>query len=177
MAPGFWLNWLLASFAFSLGGGLTRFLVGPADHPGAALAGGLIVGVLLGGGQWIPLRKFLPVGGAWIAATTIGTAIGIGSASLAFGGASTISSQILSWLIAGVAVGCAQWTVLRKATKDAIWWIPCVSVAWASGWGVSRAVGVAATEHFVVFGFSGAFVFQVVLGAMVRWLGKGKGAR
>ena len=49
--------------------------VGAVDSVGAALAGGLIAGAVIGAAQWFVLRKIVPW--IWIAATSVGMAVGL----------------------------------------------------------------------------------------------------
>jgi len=57
----------------------------------------------------------------WILATTVGWAIGF----------------VLSEFVVGVAVGLAQWVVLRKRIERSGWWILVSGVGWAAGRGLA----------------------------------------
>jgi len=57
----------------------------------------------------------------WILATTVGWAIGF----------------VLSEFVVGVAVGLAQWVVLRRRIERSGWWILVSGVGWAAGRGLA----------------------------------------
>ena len=79
---GFWLRWLPTFVGFIAGGALATAVSGRLDSLPAAVAGGALAGAVIGGGQWLVLRRLLPGAAWWIAATAVGQAAG-----LAVGGA------------------------------------------------------------------------------------------
>ena len=64
---------------------IANVVVGPVDSVGAALAGGLIAGAVIGAAQWLALRPLVPW--IWIAATSVGMAVGlaVGAALVDYG--------------------------------------------------------------------------------------------
>ena len=119
--------------------------------PGGALGGAFIestiFGTVLGTAQWLLLRKYVPTW-KWIGATIVSwIAIGLVGEVLflsfkdtsAIGAISNFLSHFKPWsflllqavgLIPLIAVGIAQWFVLRRYVRAANWWIliPPVSV-------------------------------------------------
>src|SRR5688500_18917003 len=68
--------WPLAIIlGFPIAGYIANLTVGAVDSVGAALAGGLIAGAVVGVAQWLALRRV--VTWIWIAATSIGMAAGL----------------------------------------------------------------------------------------------------
>src|SRR3954447_765160 len=76
--------WAASFLGFPTGGSAAIAAVGRVDSPTAALVGGALTGVVVGGAQVLATRalrdrgrRLPPV--AWIAATTVGTAVGVGA--------------------------------------------------------------------------------------------------
>src|SRR5205823_8488175 len=61
--------------SFPIGGLIAELVVDGVDSVGAALAGGLIVGAIIGAAEWFALRQW--VSWLWIAATSAGMAVGL----------------------------------------------------------------------------------------------------
>ena len=61
--------------SFPIGGYLADLVVDGVDSAGAALVGGLIAGLIIGAAEWFALRRW--VSWLWIAATSIGMAVGL----------------------------------------------------------------------------------------------------
>src|SRR4051794_13895707 len=80
-----WAWPLAALIGFPIGGELAHVAVGPVDSVGAALAGGLIAGAVIGAAQWLAIRRRVPW--MWIASTSIGMAVGlaVGAALVDYG--------------------------------------------------------------------------------------------
>ena len=66
-------------------GGLAAEIVGRVDSPGPAIAGGAITGAILGFAQWLGMRRTGPSPIAWIIATAVGFAVGLGAGAAAVG--------------------------------------------------------------------------------------------
>ena len=102
-------------------------------HKGLA---GVAIGLGLGVGQWLFLRRRLDAAAWWIVATLIGfglagAAMGVGTTDeLARRG---LTSEVVGFVL-GAAAGVAQWVVLRRESGRAIWWIPANTAAFGLGW-------------------------------------------
>ena len=149
---------------FPIGGYAANLIVGKIDSVGAALIGGLITGLIVGAAQWFALRQL--VRRVWIAATSIGMAVGLtaGAAFVDYG----ISRGDLALMgaVTGLVVGGLQAFLLARRGSGALWWMAVNPPAWALAWIVTTFVITRnVKEHFAVFGASGAIVF-----ALLTWL-------
>jgi hypothetical protein len=148
-----------------IGGFIADLVVDGVDSVGAALAGGLIVGAIIGAAEWFALRQ--RVSWLWILATTAGMAVGLvaGAALVDYG----IDRGDVSLLgaVNGAAVGVMQALVFaRRRIPGAFWWAVANPPAWALGWFVtSYVITRNIDERFPIFGASGALVF-----GLLTWL-------
>jgi len=87
-----------------------------------------MVGLLTGILQYVLLRRYLPRMGWWVLATTGGWLLGL----LLF--LITIEKGFLNlglmFLVMGLAIGIAQWLLLRRRLTQAGWWIAANVVSW-----------------------------------------------
>ena len=101
-------------------------------HKGIA---GAAIGIGLGAGQWLLMRHYLEKAGWWIVVTVVGFAVG--GALMGFGTTEELSKRGLSretvGFVLGATAGVAQWTVLRRRSPRAIWWIPASIGAFGFG--------------------------------------------
>jgi hypothetical protein len=150
---------------FPIGGYLADLVVNGVDSVGTALIGGLITGVVIGAAEWFALRRW--VSWLWIAATTIGMAVGLtaGAALVDYG--ISRGDLVLMGAVTGVGVGVLQALVLaRHRVSGAFWWAVANPPAWALGWLVtSYVISRNVKEQFAIFGASGAIVF-----GLLTWL-------
>ena len=151
--------------SFPIGGLLADLVVDGVDSVGAALAGGLIAGVVIGAAEWFALRRW--VSWLWIPATSIGMAAGLtaGAALVDYG--ISRGDIVLMGAITGVGVGVLQALVLaRHRVSGAFWWAVANPPAWALGWLVtSYVISSNVKEQFTNFGAGGALVF-----GLLTWL-------
>jgi hypothetical protein len=179
-APGDWTStarriwlWPVAILvSFPIGGEIADLVVDGVDSVGAALAGGLIVGAVIGAAEWFALRQ--RVSWLWIPATTLGMAVGlVAGAALVDYGIDRVD-LVLMGAVNGLAVGAMQALVLaRHRISGAFWWAVANPPAWALGWFVSSyVISRNIDERFPIFGASGAIVFGlltwVLLAALFR---------
>jgi hypothetical protein len=163
--PRMWL-WLVAILvSLPIGGYIANLVVDGVDSVGAALAGGLIVGAVIGAAEWFALRQ--RISWLWIPATMTGMAIGLvaGAALVDYG--IDRGDLALMGAVNGVAVGTMQALVLaRHRIPGALWWAVANPPAWALGWFVSSyVISRNIDERFPIFGASGALVF-----GLLTWL-------
>jgi hypothetical protein len=149
---------------FPIGGYAANIIVGKIDSIGAALIGGLITGLIVGAAQWFALRRLVPR--LWIAATSIGMAVGLtAGAALVDYGISRVDLALMG-AVTGLVVGGIQAFLLARRGSGALWWLVVNPPAWALAWFVTTFVITKnVKEHFAVFGASGAIVF-----ALLTWL-------
>ena len=168
--PPVWA-WPLASLlGFPIGGLIANVIVGPVDSVGAALAGGLIAGAVVGAAQWLALRSVLPW--FWIAATSLGMAAGlaVGAAVVDYG--IDRGDLMLMGAITGVGVGVLQAVVLaRQGFSGAPWWAVLNPPVWALAWLVSSyVISANIDERFTNFGASGTLLYALVTALLLAWM-------
>lgn len=107
----------------------------------------LLLGLLLGIGQWFVLRAYLDKVCAWIPLTTIGLLAGI-MLGLSMGSRFDAGDWIPSIPLAvGTVLGIFQWPVLAREFDRSILWIPTSILSWTFGLGLVLAVFSAFTTH------------------------------
>jgi hypothetical protein len=160
-----WLWPVAVLVSFPIGGLIADVVVDGVDSLGAALAGGLIAGAIIGAAEWFALRQW--VSWLWTLATGVGMAAGLtaGAALVDYG--IDRGDLLLMGAVTGVGVGVLQALVLaRHRIPGAVWWAVANPPGWALGWFVTSYVITAnVDERFPVFGLSGALVF-----ALLTWL-------
>jgi hypothetical protein len=157
-----WLWAVAILVSLPIGGYIADLVVNGVDSVGAALAGGLIVGAVIGAAEWFALRQ--RVSWLWIPATIVGMAVGLvaGAALVDYGiGRGDLA---LMGAVNGLAVGTMQALVLaRHRVSGALWWAVANPPAWALGWFVSSyVISRNIDERFPIFGASGAIVFGLL---------------
>ena len=160
-------RWLPTFLAFPVGGYLVIETIGSRADPLSAAAGGLVVGVLVGAGQWLALRP-TRIGRRWAAYTAGAAAGGTALAAAVAGTGTGIGDLMLNGLITGAAVGAAQSALLGRAALARVAWTAVTAAAWALGWLVTGNVIVDAERGHHAFGSSGAIVVTVITGLALR---------
>ena len=166
--PRVWAWPLAILVGFPVGGLIANVTVGAVDSVGAALAGGLIAGAIVGAAQWLALRRLVPW--LWIGATSIGMAAGLslGAALVDFGIGRV--DLMLMGAVTGAVVGGLQAAVLaRQRIVGAAWWAVANPPAWALAWLVSSYVITAnIDERFTNFGASGCLLYALLTGGLLE---------
>jgi hypothetical protein len=107
----------------------------------------LINGAIIGGFQWLILRQYCSNGVSWIWLTAAGSSLWtllttawvvlFFALSLAVPRLGSIvpflASPIIIEIVASIAIGFAQWILLRKIVKKAFWWMAVYPIAKAIG--------------------------------------------
>jgi hypothetical protein len=169
-APRMWL-WVVAVLvSFPIGGLIADLVVDGVDSVGTALAGGLIVGAVIGAAEWFALRQ--RVSWLWIPATVVGMAIGLVAGAALVDYSIARGDLALMGAVNGVAVGAMQALVLaRHRIPGALWWAVANPPAWALGWFVSSyVISANIDERFPIFGASGVLVFGLLTGFLLARL-------
>jgi hypothetical protein len=165
-----WAWPLAVLLGFPIGGLIADVIVGPVDSFGAALAGGLIAGAVIGAAQWFALRQLLPW--LWIAATSVGMAAGLAVGATLVDYGISRGDLMLMGAVTGVGVGGLQALVLaRQRISGAAWWAAANPPGWALAWLVSSYVlSSNVDEQFTNFGASGALLFAILTGLLLELL-------
>ena len=168
--PLVWAWPLAILVGYPIGGLLANVIVGHVDSVGAALAGGLIAGAVIGTAQWLALQPLVPW--LWAAATSVGMAIGLAAGSGLVDYGTERGDVVLMGAVTGLAVGGLQAIVLaRSGVAGAVWWAVANPPAWALGWLVTSYVITSnVDEQFTNFGAGGALLFAVLTGLLLARL-------
>ena len=168
--PRLWAWSLAALLGFPIGGYAANLTVGAVDSVGAAIPGGLIAGAVIGAAQWIALRQLVPW--LWIAAMSIGMAVGLtlGAALVDYG--ISRGDLMLMGAITGAGVGGLQAIVLaRQRISGAAWWAAANPPAWALAWLISSyVISANIDKRFTNFGASGVLLYALVTGLLLGWM-------
>ena len=130
-----------------------------------------LLGLLTGLLQCLPLRRYLPRTGWWIAATALGWSLGFAVAYLGYAIWPVALNANSTWAVEivfvsiGAATGLVQWLVLRRRVPRAGWWV----LASALGWGLVRPIAGEAFTSLLELLIIGA-VPAVVTGLALWWL-------
>ena len=168
--PHVWAWPLAALLGFPIGGEIAHVVVGPVDSLWAALAGGLIAGAVIGAAQWLVLRRLVPW--VWIAATSVGMAVGLAAGAALVDYGTSRGNLVVVGAVTGVLVGGLQALVLaRQRISGAVWWAMANPPAWALGWLVtSYVITKNVEERFTNFGAGGTLLFALLTGLVLAWL-------
>jgi hypothetical protein len=148
--------------SFPIGGYLADLVVDGVDSVGAAVLGGLIAGLVIGAAEWLALRRW--VSWLWIAATSIGMAVGLTAGAAVVDYGTSRGDIMIMGAITGLGVGALQGLVLAKSrVPGALWWAVVNPPAWALCWLVtSYVITRNVQDQFPNFGASGAVVFGLL---------------
>jgi hypothetical protein len=161
-----WLLWTAGFLAFPIGGALATAATGRINDFGSALLGGLIVGAVIGTGQWLVARRLLDPK-TWIPATAVAMSIGLAVGAWLVGYGTSLSELALMGFITGIPLGAAQAYLLRDRLANAWVWAAAMPLLWALGWTVTTAGGIEVDRQFAVFGAYGAITFMALSGVLL----------
>jgi hypothetical protein len=168
--PPVWAWPLACLIGFPIGGYIANVVVGPVDSIGSALGGGLMAGAVIGAAQWLALRRFVPW--LWIAATSVGMAVGlVAGAALVDYGISRGELLVMGAATGLVVGGLQAWVFARQQIPGAVWWAVVNPPAWALGWLVtSYVITKNVEEQFTNFGAGGVVAFVALTGIVLAAL-------
>jgi hypothetical protein len=161
-----WLLWTAGFLAFPIGGALATAVTGRIDNFGSALIGGMVVGAVIGAGQWLVARRLLDPR-TWIPATAVAMSIGLGVGAWAVGYGTSLGELALMGFITGIPLGAAQAYLLRDRLANAWVWAAAMPLLWALGWTVTTVGGIDVDQQFAVFGAYGAITFMALSGVLL----------
>jgi hypothetical protein len=165
-----WAWPLAALLGFPIGGLVANLTVGAVDSVGAALAGGLIAGAVVGTAQWLALKQFMAW--HWIAATSLGLGAGLAVGAAVVDYSIDRPDLMLMGAISGLGVGALQALVLgRHGFAGAVWWAVLNPPTWALAWLISSyVISANIDERFTNFGASGVLLYALVTGVLLAWM-------
>jgi len=168
--PRVWAWPLAALLGFPIGGYVANLTVGAVDSVGAAIAGGLIAGAVVGAAQWVALRQVVPW--LWIAATSLGMGVGLAIGAAIVGYGIDRGDLMLMGAVTGLAVGGLQAVVLaQRGIAGAWWWVVANPPTWAVAWLISSyVISANIDERFTNFGASGVLLYALVTGLLLAWM-------
>jgi hypothetical protein len=161
-----WLLWTAGFLAFPIGGALATAATGRVNDLGSALLGGLVVGAVIGTGQWLVARRLLDAK-TWIPATAVAMSIGLAVGAWVVSYGTSLSELALMGFITGIPLGAAQAFLLRDRVANAWVWGAAMPLLWALGWTVTTAGGIDVDQQFAVFGAYGAITFMALSGVLL----------
>jgi hypothetical protein len=161
-----WLLWTAGFLAFPIGGALATAVTGRIDNFGSALIGGMVVGAVIGAGQWLVARRLLDPR-TWVPATALAMGIGLGVGAWVVGYGTSLRELALMGFITGIPLGVAQAYLLRDRLANAWVWAAAMPLLWALGWTVTTVGGIAVDQQFAVFGAYGAITFMALSGVLL----------
>jgi hypothetical protein len=162
-----WLLWLAGFLSFPIAGIAAEAVVGRVDDAGSALIGGLVVGAVIGTGQWLVARHLLGDPRAWIPATAVAMGVGLLVGAWVVGYGTSLGELALMGFITGIPLGAAQAYLLRDRVANAWVWAAAMPLLWALGWTVTTAAGVDVERQYAVFGALGAITFMALSGVLL----------
>jgi hypothetical protein len=141
-----WLGWVtLTTISVAFGYVLADYIIRTVPiyirgEPVIRASYDIIVGTVLGVGQWLILRPYFRRAGWWILASSLGLCLnGIISGFMwedvfKIQGWTSVSWDAFSELMSRTPVGFMQWLFLRQYTHRSGGWIILTPVSWAIGW-------------------------------------------
>jgi serine/threonine protein kinase len=140
-----WLGWVaLTTISVAIGYVLADYIIRTVPiyfrgEPVIRASYDIIVGTMLGVGQWLVLRPYFRRAGWWILCNSLGLCLnGIISGFIWYflnaRGWNSASWDALSELVSRSPVGLMQWLFLRKCAPRSGGWIIITAVSWAMAW-------------------------------------------
>jgi hypothetical protein len=168
--PRAWAWPLAALLGFPIGGYVANLTVGAVDSVGAAMAGGLIAGAVVGAAQWVALRQFVPW--LWIAATALGMGVGLAIGAALVDYSIDRAELMLMGAVTGLVVGVLQALVLaRQGFAGVAWWAIANPPVWAVAWLISSyVISANIDKRFTNFGASGVILYALATGLLLAWM-------
>ncbi|MGH9363272.1 MAG: hypothetical protein ACRD2T_15280 [Thermoanaerobaculia bacterium] len=182
-----WLRWTVLT-TVGLAAGLVAALA--AGGPVEAVVGMLlampvvtgIVGLVLGGTQWLELRRRVRPAGRWIAASAVGLSIGLlggvaiveqigravtgGQVSLrTMGSGWVIASFAVVGVVSGLLLGLMQWLAFRRFGLPGAFWVATSTLAMSAALFAGALVAETVTRGVMTPG--GFALFALLAGAIL----------
>lgn len=150
----FWFQWVLVT--------AVSWAVG--------VLGGVLFGAVVGVAQWLVLRRHIPRAGWWVLASTVGWFVALN--------VSGALDRVLDWTlwyisgaVGGMAVGAAQWLVLRRRVARAGWWmLPTIAGGCTSWYSTLMLFEINVFLGVVMVEFVSGALYGAITGSVLVWL-------
>lgn len=132
-----------------------------------------LFGLILGGTQWLVLRRYSTRGGWWwVVATTAGWLVGRMPFFLV---TITFNWPVVGWAIMGALIGLGQWFIVRRIVAQAYWWVLANVVAMVAGRMVVQSVinAVGFTQGWGDSWFLAGAIYGGITGIVLIYLMRG----
>jgi hypothetical protein len=160
-------RWMVSFAGYPLGGYAVFLTIGHVDGPGAALAGGLLTGLILGVIQAWALGQEQRLRWAWTSATGAGLMAGVVVGAGMVGYRTDLRSLVIQGAVSGALLGIAQAAALFRRLGAVVFvWPFLLGGTFAVGWAVTTLAGIDVDQQFTVFGSSGALVAALLTCAL-----------
>lgn len=158
-------RWILSVFSFPIAGFAAVNLASIHEGPFAAAGVGFVAGFVIGLAQWLAARPLLSRN--WPFMSAVGLGIGAFVGALVLSGRSDPLSLAVFGAITGLSVGLSQ-AFEFKAVHKARMWMMATFALWTIAWFITSVVIVDPERGYVVFGMSGAIVYTLATGFVLR---------
>jgi hypothetical protein len=119
------------------------------------------------------MRRTGPSPVAWIVATAVGFAVGLGLGAAAAGYHTNTGALATQGAICGAVIGVTQAAVLyRHLGRMVVAWPVVLAGLWALGWTITASAGIDVEAQYTTFGASGAIVVTAAMSILPIALGR-----
>lgn len=167
-----WGAWMATLVSFIIGGAVAWAIAGPVLDPLSGLLAGAVAGAVIGLAQWLALRSLLTtsIGAKWAVATLLGISIGVSAGAALVSYRTGGMDLAVMGFVTGISVGALQAWVLKDRVTASWRWLVLSPPLWAASWLITWGIGVDVAAHWAVFGLSGAILYTVIAGFVLRFL-------
>lgn len=160
-------RWILSVFSFPIAGFAAVNLASVHEGPFAAAGVGFVAGFVIGLAQWLAAKPALSRN--WPFVTALGLSIGAMIGALVLNAKSDPLSLGMFGAITGLSIGLSQAFEFKSVRKGWLW-IMATFALWTIAWFITSLVIVDPERGYVVFGMSGAIIYTLVTGFVLRSL-------
>jgi hypothetical protein len=162
-----WLLWSASFVAFPIAGIAGSAVVGRVNDLGAALAGGVVSGLVIGAGQALLSRRRLDPR-RWVPATAVGMGAGLMLGAWAVDYGTSLTDLAVMGLLTGLVLGPVQALALTPRAVHRWAWAIGTPPLWTLGWTVTTLGGIHVEEQFTNFGAYGALTYSALSGLLLH---------
>jgi hypothetical protein len=164
-----WLLWFAGTVAFPIAGLAGTAVAGRVDDAIAAVVGGTVTGLVIGGGQTLASRRRLDPR-RWIPATAVGMGAGLLLGAWTVDYQTSLADLAVMGAVTGLVLGPAQAVALPHRAAHRWSWAVAMPALWPLGWTVTTLGGIHVEDQFTNFGLYGALTFSALSGLLLHRL-------